>query len=201
MSGAHAAKDALLAELLGDMDQLLTRFDQWQKDMEELQASIQHSHDVRASQAVRELEAATVKFGEVTTQSVDDFVSVGNEALSKFIQRTNEIKDLRDNLATKPPQAATVPASAPTPAPQKKSQTGLFSSCPATKKPGNAGRSVLSGKPLYLHLPAAFNRALHDALPVLLVPALVLACLPSVPASVHTGSDTTRPTMDTPPVT
>ena len=124
MSGPRTAKDALLAELLGDMDQLLTRFDQSQKGMEELRASIQQSHDVKASQAARELEAATVKFGEVTTRSVDDFVSVANEALSKFMQRTNEIKGLLDNLATKPPQAATVAASAPTPTPQKTSPRG-----------------------------------------------------------------------------
>lgn len=124
MSGPRTAKDALLAELLGDMDQLLTRFDQSQKSMEELRASIQRSHEVKAGQAARELEAATVKFGEVTTRSVDDFVSVANEALSKFMQRTNEIKGLLDNLATKPPQAATVAASAPAPAPTKTSPRG-----------------------------------------------------------------------------
>lgn len=124
MSGPRTAKDALLAELLGDMDQLLTRFDQSQKSMEELRASIQRSHEVKAGQAARELEAATVKFGEVTTRSVDDFVSVANEALSKFMQRTNEIKGLLDNLATKSPQAATVAASAPALAPTKTSPRG-----------------------------------------------------------------------------
>ena len=124
MSGPRTAKDALLAELLGDMDQLLTRFDQSQKSMEELRASIQRSHEVKAGQAARELEAATVKFGEVTTRSVDDFVSVANEALSKFMQRTNEIKGLLDNVAAKPPQAATVAASAPAPAPTKTSPRG-----------------------------------------------------------------------------
>lgn len=124
MSGPRTAKDALLAELLGDMDQLLTRFDQSQKSMEELRASIQRSHEAKAGQAARELEAATVKFGEVTTRSVDDFVSVANEALSKFMQRTNEIKGLLDNLATKPPQVATVAASAPAPAPTKTSPRG-----------------------------------------------------------------------------
>ena len=124
MSGPRTAKDALLAELLGDMDQLLTRFDQSQKSMEELRASIQRSHEAKAGQAARELEAATVKFGEVTTRSVDDFVAVANEALSKFMQRTNEIKGLLDNLATRPAQAATVAASAPAPAPSKTSPRG-----------------------------------------------------------------------------
>jgi len=124
MSGPRTAKDALLAELLGDMDQLLTRFDQSQKSMEELRASIQRSHEEKAGQAARELEAATVKFGEVTTRSVDDFVTVANEALSKFMQRTNEIKGLLDNLATRPAQVATVAASAPAPAPSKTSTRG-----------------------------------------------------------------------------
>ncbi len=124
MSGPRTAKDALLAELLGDMDQLLTRFDQSQKSMEELRASIQRSHEEKAGQAARELEAATVKFGEVTTRSVDDFVTVANEALSKFMQRTTEIKGLLDNLATRPAQAATVAASAPAPAPSKTSTRG-----------------------------------------------------------------------------
>mgnify|MGYP001195876940 FL=1 len=124
MSGPRTAKDALLAELLGDMDQLLTRFDQSQKSMEELRASIQRSHEEKAGQAARELEAATVKFGEVTTRSVDDFVAVANEALSKFMQRTNEIKGLLDNLATRPAQVATVAASAPAPAPSKTSTRG-----------------------------------------------------------------------------
>ena len=124
MSGPRTAKDALLAELLGDMDQLLTRFDQSQKSMEELRASIQRSHEAKAGQAARELEAATVKFGDVTTRSVDDFVTVANEALSKFMQRTNEIKGLLDNLATRPAQVATVAASAPAPAPSKTSTRG-----------------------------------------------------------------------------
>ena len=124
MSGPRTAKDALLAELLGDMDQLLTRFDQSQKSMEELRASIQRSHEAKAGQAARELEAATVKFGEVTTRSVDDFVTVANEALSKFMQRTTEIKGLLDNLATRPAQVATVAASAPAPAPSKTSTRG-----------------------------------------------------------------------------
>ena len=126
MSGPRTAKDALLAELLGDMDQLLTRFDQSQKGMEELRASIQRSHEAKTGQAARELEAATVKFGEVTTRSVDDFVSVANEALSKFMQRTNEIRSSLDNLAERPAQAGAVAASANLPAPPKSSHRGTL---------------------------------------------------------------------------
>ena len=125
MSGPRTAKDALLAELLGDMDQLLTRFDQSQKSMEELRASIQRSHEANTGQAARELEAATVKFGEVTTRSVDDFVAVANEALSKFMQRTNEIKTSLDNLATQPAPTATVAVPA-APVETKKDRHGVL---------------------------------------------------------------------------
>lgn len=75
----------------------------------------------RTSEAAKQLEAATEKFNAVTTRNVDDFVSVANEALSKFMQRTNEIKSSLDNLATKPAQAPTVAASASPPAPPKSS--------------------------------------------------------------------------------
>ena len=78
----------------------------------------------RTSEAAIQLEAATEKFNAVTTRNVDDFVSVANEALSKFMQRTNEIKILLDNLATRPAQVATVAASAPAPAPTKTSPRG-----------------------------------------------------------------------------
>lgn len=70
----------------------------------------------RTSEAAKQLDAATEKFNDVTTRNVDDFVSVANEALSKFMQRTNEIKISLDNLAaTTPDQTATV--TAPTSAP------------------------------------------------------------------------------------
>lgn len=106
MSGPRTAKDALLAELLGDMDQLLTRFEQSQQGMEQLRVAIERGHEAKANQAARELEAATAKFGETTTRSVDDFVNVANEALAKFMQRTNEIKALLDKQATAPAAAA-----------------------------------------------------------------------------------------------
>lgn len=111
MSGPRTAKDALLAELLGDMDQLLTRFEQSQQGMEQLRVAIERGHEAKASQAARELEAATAKFGETTTRSVDDFVNVANEALAKFMQRTNEIKALLDKQATAP--AVTTPTAVP----------------------------------------------------------------------------------------
>lgn len=42
----------------------------------------------------KDIEAATAKFRGANVQAVDDFVSVANEALSKFMLRTGEMKDL-----------------------------------------------------------------------------------------------------------
>ncbi len=80
----------------------------------------------RTSEAAKQLEAATEKFNAVTTRNVDDFVSVANEALSKFMQRTNEIKSSLDSLATKPVQAPTVAASASPPESPKSSPRGAL---------------------------------------------------------------------------
>ena len=66
----------------------------------------------RTSEAAKQLETATEKFNAVTTRNVDDFVSVANEALSKFMQRTNEIKTALDNIAARPALTATVAAPA-----------------------------------------------------------------------------------------
>ena len=62
----------------------------------------------------------------MTTRNVDDFVSVANEALSKFMQRTNEIKSSLDNLAARPAPAGAVAASASPPAQTKSSPRGTL---------------------------------------------------------------------------
>jgi hypothetical protein len=56
-----------------------------------------------ADDIIAKLNVATDKFGDITTRGVDDFVSVANEALSKFIGRTNEIKALLEISQTLPP--------------------------------------------------------------------------------------------------
>jgi len=45
-----------------------------------------------------DVDASALRFQKITTQSVDDFVSVANEALSKFMQRTNEMKATLDAI-------------------------------------------------------------------------------------------------------
>lgn len=81
----------------------------------------------RTSEAAKQLEVATEKFNAATTRNVDDFVSVANEALSKFMQCTNEIKSSLDNMAAKP--APSPPVTVPVRAkivPQKEPQTALL---------------------------------------------------------------------------
>jgi len=59
-------------------------------------------------EAAKNLTIATENFSQISTRNVDDFVTVANEALSKFIQRTNEIKAALDAIpkATNPVVAA-----------------------------------------------------------------------------------------------
>lgn len=54
-----------------------------------------------AGEVAGRIEAAAARFDEITTRNVDNFVSVANEALSKFIQRTNEIKAALDVMEGK----------------------------------------------------------------------------------------------------
>lgn len=61
--------------------------------------------DARTDEAAKRLAGQTAKLGETMTQGVDDFVAVANEALSKFMQRTNEIKALLES-ANKAPNKA-----------------------------------------------------------------------------------------------
>ena len=43
-----------------------------------------------------DVDASAFRFEKTTTVAVDDFISVANEALSKFTQRTNELKGTLD---------------------------------------------------------------------------------------------------------
>lgn len=53
----------------------------------------------RTSLAADQLARATQEFNAVTTRNVDDFVAVANEALSKFMQRTTELKSTLEGMA------------------------------------------------------------------------------------------------------
>lgn len=71
----------------------------------------------RLSRIPTDVDASADRFQRITTQAVDDFVFVANEALSKFMQRTNEIKaalePLQQPIASAPPQPPIVPPAAP----------------------------------------------------------------------------------------
>lgn len=66
----------------------------------------------RTREAARELDSAAEKFSAVAAHNADDFVSVANEALSKFIQRTRELIAAIDTASAnaKAIQAAPLPA-------------------------------------------------------------------------------------------
>ena len=66
-----------------------------------------------------QVSAAAEKFEATTTRNVDGFVSVANEALSKFIHRTNELKAAIDAMAVQTLPAGPAPAlAAQTPTPK-----------------------------------------------------------------------------------
>lgn len=72
----------------------------------------------RLSRIPTDIDASADRFQRITTLAVDDFVSVANEALSKFMQRTNEMKALLELLqqpVALPIQQAVIapPAAAP----------------------------------------------------------------------------------------
>ena len=49
-------------------------------------------------QIPKNIDQSAIGFNKVTTQAVDDFVHVANEALSKFMQRTKEIIIILDKM-------------------------------------------------------------------------------------------------------
>lgn len=55
-----------------------------------------------AKKVADQIGQAAEKFNRVATSQVDDFVTIANEALSKFIQKTNEIKASIDSLPAPP---------------------------------------------------------------------------------------------------
>jgi len=72
-----------------------------------------------AFKVAEQIGQAADKFGAITTRNVDDFVSVANEALSKFIHRTNELKSVLDGIKAVPigEPARSTPIVAAPPAP------------------------------------------------------------------------------------
>lgn len=90
----RTGKEALLAELLGDAYQILERLESTKEGLEKAHADILNIRENTSQKAAKELEEATSNFRAASTQSVDEFIGVANEALSKFMLRTNEIKEL-----------------------------------------------------------------------------------------------------------
>lgn len=97
--------EAVFAELFGDLDGLSQRLKASQEAMTSLEAHLKEVREAETTRAAKELSEAAEKFGKVTTQSVDNFVDVANEALAKFMVRTVEIKEMLDKpLTVKSPE-------------------------------------------------------------------------------------------------
>lgn len=101
-------KAAAFAELFGELDDLAKRLQASQEAITSLEAHLKEVREAETTKAAAELSAAADKFGKVTTQSVDNFVDVANEALAKFMARTEEIKTILDK-----PVSSTTTAKAP----------------------------------------------------------------------------------------
>lgn len=86
--------------------------------------------DHKMNEASQRLASETARLNQVMTENVDDFVAVANEALSKFMVRTNEIKELLDALNTK--AATTKPATVVEPTQKKEPQSMLWWLVPTT---------------------------------------------------------------------
>ncbi len=71
----------------------------------------------RLSRIPTDVDASADRFQRITTQAVDDFVSVANEVLSRFMQRTNEIKAALEPLQQPVAIAAPPVVIAPPPVP------------------------------------------------------------------------------------
>lgn len=137
---SRTAKEALIAELLGDVDALLRR-------VESLPGAIGEAEEntvKKQGEMLKEFERVTGRFNEVTTRSVDDFIEVANEALSKFKQRTGEIVTLLNSVSP----ARTVAE----PSPQSESKTDAASSPLWWLVPSAFGVGVLVGALLILAL-------------------------------------------------
>ena len=67
----------------------------------------------KLAQIPLDVDASASRFQKITTQAVDDFVTVANEALSKFMQRTKEMSATLDAIE----RAGRGVVAPPTPAP------------------------------------------------------------------------------------
>jgi len=97
-------------------------------------------------------------FRDITTRAVDDFVTVANEALSKFIQRTNELKATlaslerttapliaRSSVQMQVPMPVPVPAEVPAPSPVSSSASSSRKSRLWVVLPLSVGAGLAAG--------------------------------------------------------
>lgn len=105
MSGPRTARDALLAELLGDVDKTLDRVETCTAELVKVRDSISELGDKQSAFLAQEIEAAKNELNASMIARIDDFVAVANETLVRFNDKT---KDIQTELARVNASSATV---------------------------------------------------------------------------------------------
>lgn len=93
MNGPRTGREALLAEILGDMDGLLIRMDAATEQLAQVRDSIGTVNAANVAPFVQALDDATEKVNSAMILRIDDFVNVANETLVRFNDKTQGIKD------------------------------------------------------------------------------------------------------------
>ena len=107
MSGPRTARDALLAELLGDVDKTLDRVEVCTAELVKVRDSISELGEKQSAFLAQDIETAKSQLNASMIARIDDFVAVANETLVRFNDKT---RDIQAELARVNAHSATVQA-------------------------------------------------------------------------------------------
>ena len=93
MNSPRNARDALLAEILGDVDTLLNKVSTATKELDNVRDSVQNLGNDVSSEYLKNIEAAHKNFDSAVIGRIDDFVNVANETLVRFNSKTQELRE------------------------------------------------------------------------------------------------------------
>ena len=124
MPAPRSVREALVAEMMSDMDALVTRMERLPFVLAEAEKSIQAAASASADSARSEVQKMPAivdqsadRMSRIATERVDEFIEVANEVLGKFVAKSLEIRDLLDNLVIPQPGSAATQRAAPSPSP------------------------------------------------------------------------------------
>ena len=122
MPAPRSVREALVVEMMGDMDALVTRIERLPAVFTEaersLQAAVAASSDSARSEVQKMpalVDQSADRMSRIATERVDEFIEVANEVLGKFVAKSLEIRDLLDNLPIAQPGAIAAHRAAPSP--------------------------------------------------------------------------------------